>query len=89
MKLTPLNLLTSAFLVFGVLLLVSPKQQVPVLSGLNGLVTALCFVAAVIAFVTDLIFRKFIPSLRNIWITETSFIVFTLVLVVILKMTIS
>lgn len=74
---------------FGVLLLVSPKQQVPVLSGLNGLVTALCFVAAVIAFVTDLIFRKFIPSLRNIWITETSFIVFTLVLVVILKMTIS
>ncbi|WP_158795258.1 hypothetical protein [Pedobacter sp. L105] len=89
MKLTPLNIATSACLVLGGFLLISPAQQMPVQKGINGMVIGLCFLAAIIAFISDLIFRKFIPLLRNLWVVECAFIVFTLVLMVIMKMTIA
>jgi hypothetical protein len=71
------------------LMLFSPGQQVPVQKGMNTLLTGLSFLAAIIAFISDLIFRKFIPLLRNLWVVECAFIVFTLVLMVILKLTIA
>ena len=89
LKLTPLNIVTSACLVLGIYLLFDNAQQLPVQKGLHGLVTGLCFLAAIIAFISDLIFRKFIPLLRNLWVVECAFIVFTLVLMVILKMTVA
>jgi len=87
LKLTPLNIITSAALVLALVMLFSPDQHNPVQKGMNGLLTGLCFLAAIIAFISDLIFRKFIPLLRNLWIVECAFIVFTLVLMVILKIT--
>lgn len=88
MKLTPLNIITSVCLVLAVMLLFSPSPQFPVQKGMNGLIVGLCFLAAIIAFISDLIFRKFIPLLRNLWLVECAFIVFTLVLMVVLKMTV-
>jgi hypothetical protein len=73
----------------GIYLLVTPAQKMPVQNQMNGLVTGLCFLAAIIAFISDLIFRKFIPLLRNLWVVECAFIVFTIALTVILKLTIA
>jgi len=89
LKLTPLNIVTSGCLVVALLMLFSPGEQLPVQKGVNGLLTGLCFLAAIIAFISDLIFRKFIPLLRNLWVVECAFIVFTIVLMVILKITVA
>lgn len=86
MKLTPLNIITSASLVIGGYLLISGPEKLPVQQGMNSLVAGLCFMAAIIAFISDLIFRKFIPLLRNLWVVECAFIVFTAVLTVALKL---
>jgi len=80
---------TSGCLVVALLMLFSPGEQLPVQKGVNGLLTGLCFLAAIIAFISDLIFRKFIPLLRNLWVVECAFIVFTIVLMVILKITVA
>ena len=81
--------MTSGCLVVALLMLFSPGEQLPVQKGVNGLLTGLCFLAAIIAFISDLIFRKFIPLLRNLWVVECAFIVFTIVLMVILKITVA
>jgi len=73
----------------GVYLLISPPQNMAVQNQMNGLITGLFFLAAIIAFISDLIFRKFIPLLRNLWVVECAFIVFTIALTVILKLTIA
>jgi hypothetical protein len=86
LKLTPLNIITSASLVIGGYLLFSGAENLPVQQGMNGLVAGLCFLSAIIAFISDLIFRKFIPLLRNLWVVECAFIVFTIVLTIVLKL---
>ncbi|WP_316780304.1 hypothetical protein [Pedobacter antarcticus] len=72
MKLTPLNIVTSGCLVMGVF------------SGMTGLY----ILGAIIAFISDLIFRKFIPLTRNLWVVEGAFLIFSLVLMIIFKMAI-
>jgi len=89
LKLTPLNIITSGCLVMGVYLLISPAQKMPVQNEMNRLITGLSFLAAIIAFISDLIFRKFIPLLRNLWVVECAFIVFTIALTVILKIVVA
>ena len=54
----------------------------------NGLWIAVCFLAVVISFLSDQIFRKFIPSTMNLWVIECAFIIFTLVFVFILKLSV-
>jgi len=87
LKLTPLNIVTSGCLVLALLLFFSPDKQLPVQKGMNGLLVGLCVLTAIIAFISDLIFRKFIPLLGKLWIVECALIVFTVVLMVILKVT--
>jgi hypothetical protein len=87
LKLTPLNIVTSGCLVLALLLFFSPDEQLPVQKGMNGLLIGLCVLTAIIAFISDLIFRKFIPLLGKLWIVECALIVFTVVLMVILKVT--
>jgi hypothetical protein len=86
LKLTPLNIITSAALVTGAYLLISNAEKLPVQQGMNNLIAGLCFLTAIIAFISDLIFRKFIPLLRNLWVVECAFIVFTVVLTAVLKL---
>lgn len=86
LRLTPLNLICSACLVGGLLLWLGPAEPLAVQRHMNTLLAGLCLLAAIIAFISDLIFRKFIPLLRNLWVVECAFIVFTLVLVVVFKL---
>lgn len=88
MKLTPLNIVTSGCVVIGILRLLSVPPVIPVHQEMQGLITGLYFLGAIIAFISDLIFRKFIPLVRNLWVVECAFLIFSLVLMVTLKMTI-
>jgi hypothetical protein len=88
-KLTPLNIVTSLGLVAGVLLTFSPDPPMPVQKDINHIMVVLSFLTAVVAFISDLIFRKFIPEVKRLWLVESSLIVFTVILVVILKISTS
>lgn len=85
MKLTPLNIISSIGLVAGVMLMLSPKPALPIQGDMNTLVVVLIFLTAVIAFISDLIFRKFIPQIKRLWIIESALIAFTIILIIILK----
>ncbi|WP_235324515.1 hypothetical protein [Pedobacter lusitanus] len=87
MKLTPLNIVTSGCLVLALLMFFGPDKELPVQKGVNGMLIGLCVLTAIIAFISDLIFRKFIPLLSKLWIVECALIVFTVVLMIILKVT--
>ncbi|MCD0488493.1 hypothetical protein LPB86_09640 [Pedobacter sp. MC2016-14] len=54
---------------------------------INSLQSIFYFTTAIIAFIADLVFRKFIPLLRKLWVVEGLLIVFTLVLMLILRST--
>lgn len=88
-KLTPLNIVSAISLVMAGLLIFNKAE---VTNGVdhqvNGLWLAVCFLAVVISFLSDQIFRKFIPSTRNLWVIECAFIIFTLVFVFILKLSV-
>jgi len=51
----------------------------------SGLLIAMCLLAVFVSFLSDQIFRKFIPSLVKIWIVELALISFTIILLIILK----
>jgi hypothetical protein len=86
-KLTPLNLVSALGLVSAVLSLWYRKspQQVDV----SGILAGFSFLVALIAFVSDLIFRRFIPSLKKLWIIESVLIVFIIILIFIIKVSTS
>lgn len=90
-KLTPLNIVSSTSLVLAVWLLLkdtptgSDRQVVQA----TGFLTGFCLLVAVVAFVSDLIFRKMIPSVRKIWIIEGVLIVFIIILIFIIRTSLS
>lgn len=82
-KLTPLNIVSAVALVTAVLYLWYRKapQHVDV----SGILAGFCFLVAVIAFISDQIFRKFIPSLKKLWIIESVLLVFVVILIFLIK----
>lgn len=88
-KLTPLNIVTAISLVMAALLIFGKSDITNgVDQHVNGLWIAVCMLAVVISFLSDQIFRKFIPSTLNLWVIECAFIIFTLVFVFILKLSV-
>lgn len=88
-KLTPLNMVSSASLVLAIWLLI--KETPPGYNShinVTGLLTGFCLLITVIAFISDLIFRKFIPSLKKLWIIEGVLIVFIVILIFIIQVSI-
>lgn len=80
LRLTPLNMLTSALLVSVVYLLVFRDSE-----GWRVLGSISLVALAAISFLTDLIFRRFVKDLKRIWIIELLFIIFAAVLMVLLQ----
>ena len=84
-----MNIITALCLVGCVMLLFDKSASVgPVNRAFNGLWVGICLLGAFISFLSDMIFRKFIPVLRNLWVIECAFVVFTLVFLFILKISI-
>lgn len=85
-KITPLNIISSTAIIIAVLLLFNQlnffEYQLP---AMKILFVVLFVIIAVVAFVSDLIFRKMIPSLKRLWLVEVSLITLTAVMMIVIK----
>lgn len=84
-KLTPLNVVSAVCLVIAALLLFDKKAQQPGYVDITGLLIGFNLLTAVVAFVSDLIFRKFIPTLKKLWVVEGVLVIFIIILIFIIK----
>ncbi|WP_423148084.1 hypothetical protein [Rubrolithibacter danxiaensis] len=80
LRLTPLNILSSALLVAVFYLLVFKDD-----SGWRLLGTIPLIVLVVISFVSDIIFRTLLKGLKRIWIVELLFIIFAVLVMMIIQ----
>ncbi|TCC98714.1 hypothetical protein [Pedobacter hiemivivus] len=87
-KLTPLNIVSALALVIAVMVLLNKKDSGPQHVDVTWLLSGFCFLTAIIAFISDQIFRKFIPSLKKLWVIEGVLIVFIVILIFIIKVSI-
>lgn len=89
-KLTPLNLISAIGLVSAAMLFISKAQpQHPQHIDLTGTLAWLSVLAAVVFFVSDLIFRRFIPSFKKLWMVEGVLVIFMVILIFIIKSSIN
>jgi len=89
-KLTPLNIVSAIGVAVSVLLFVSKAQpQRPQYIDVTGMMAWFSLLAALIFFVSDLIFRRFIPGLGKLWVVEGVLVVFIVILIFIIKSSIS
>lgn len=89
-KLTPLNIVSAVFLVIAVLLLTEKKGAPhPGAIDISKILIIFSFLISVIAFISDQIFRRFIPELKKLWIIEGTVILFTILLIFIIKVSIN
>lgn len=85
-KLTPLNLVAGVAVLASILLITGQFSFIPIrVSGMKVLFLVLFMVTAVVAFVSDLLFRKMVPSLKRLWIIELSLITLTVLFIILLK----
>lgn len=80
LRITPLNILTSIIVVSIIYLLIYRDAE-----GWRVLGSVSLILLAILCFVTDLIFRRFLKDLKRIWIIEIVFIIFAAVLMLIVK----
>jgi formate-dependent nitrite reductase membrane component NrfD len=82
-------MITALCLVAALLLMFNQSGVVsPINKTFKGLWIGISLLGALISFLSDMIFRKFIPLLRNLWVVECAFVVFTLVFFFLLKISI-
>ncbi|WGQ11925.1 hypothetical protein QG516_09775 [Pedobacter gandavensis] len=89
-KLTPLNIISAVCITIAAVLLFEkrPPSNAHTIN-LQPILIGFSLLIAVIAFISDQIFRKFIPELKKIWIVECTVILFTVLLFVIIKVSIN
>lgn len=85
LKLTPLNIVSAICVVSAVIILLDEKSPKPGHVDATVLIVGFSLLTAMIAFVSDLIFRKFIPSLIKLWIIESVLVAFIIILIFIIK----
>ncbi|HEY1060900.1 MAG TPA: hypothetical protein VGE44_04410 [Daejeonella sp.] len=81
LRLTPLNIVTSLLIVSTIFLPLSPDGN------LFRKIGGIPFIILVIlSFITDQVFRRFIPELKRIWLIELLFLIFVAVLIILIKL---
>lgn len=80
LRLTPLNILTSVIVVSIIYLLIYRDTE-----GWRVLGTIPLILLAVLSFITDLLFRRFIKDIKRIWIIELVFIIFAAILMLLIQ----
>jgi uncharacterized PurR-regulated membrane protein YhhQ (DUF165 family) len=87
-RITPLNFATAFLLFIAVYIWINGAKiagmQYQQLH-LGGTLTWIFFLFAFVVFVLDLMFRNFFPQTKKIWIIETCFIVFVVILFLLAK----
>lgn len=80
LRLTPLNIFSSALLVSVGYLLLFPDE-----SGWRYLGSIPLVILLLLSLISDLIFRRLIPDLKWIWLFELLFLIFVAILIVLIK----
>jgi hypothetical protein len=80
LRLTPLNILTAVLVVSISYLLVDRDTE-----GWRVLGAIPLVLLAVLSFITDLIFRRFVKDIKRIWIIELVFIIFATILMLLIQ----
>ncbi|NRF40977.1 hypothetical protein [Pedobacter foliorum] len=89
-KLTPLNIVSAICLVIAVLLLINKKEEGnPKYVDITGILVGFSFLTAIVAFISDQIFRRFILNLKKLWVVEGMLVIFITILIFIIKASIS
>lgn len=89
-KLTPLNIVSAICLVIGIMLLINKKEEGnPKYVDITGILIGFSFLTAIVAFISDQIFRRFILNLKKLWVVEGVLIIFIIILIFIIKASIS
>ena len=83
LKLTPLSLMIAVCVTYSAYLMLGLETQTRGIG--NGAKIAYTLALAIILFLTDLIFRRFIESKKWIWLIEGSFILIIVVLMIIFQ----
>ncbi|TAH04160.1 MAG: hypothetical protein EAZ15_01380 [Sphingobacteriales bacterium] len=79
-KLTPLSVVIATCITYAFFCLLGYQKNIAI-SNMAGFAYSLSL--AFILFITDLLFRKFIPNKKQLWIIETAFILLILTLIII------
>ncbi len=86
-RLTPLNIISAASLTLSVYAIIDfyfiihPARQQE-----WGILSAGFYILlAIITFISDLIFRRFLSDIKRIWIIELLFIIFVAILIILFK----
>jgi hypothetical protein len=81
LRLTPLNIVTSLLIVSTIFLPLSPDGN------LFRKIGGIPFIILVsLSFITDQVFRRYIPELKRIWLIEILFLIFVAVLMILIKL---
>ncbi|ETZ23307.1 hypothetical protein N824_17750 [Pedobacter sp. V48] len=89
-KLTPLNIVSAICLVIAIMLLINKKEEGnPKYVDITGILIGFSFLTAIVAFISDQIFRRFILNLKKLWVVEGVLIIFIIILIFIIKASIS
>jgi hypothetical protein len=89
-KLTPLNIVSAICLVIAIMLLINKKEEGnPKYVDITGILIGFSALTAIVAFVSDQIFRRFILNLKKLWVVEGVLIIFIIILIFIIKASIS
>jgi len=89
-KLTPLNIVSAICLVITIMLLINKKDEGnPKYVDITGILIGFSCLTAVVAFISDQIFRRFILNLKKLWVVEGVLVIFIIILIFIIKASIS
>jgi hypothetical protein len=81
LRLTPLNIVSSLLLVSIAYLLFFPDEN-----GFRELGIIPLIILLILCFITDQVFRRFVPQLKRIWLIELLFLIFVIVLMILIKL---
>jgi hypothetical protein len=81
LRLTPLNIVTSLLIVSTIFLPLS--QDGNLFRKIGGIPF---IILVILSFITDQVFRRFIPELKRIWLIELLFLIFVAVLMILIKL---
>jgi len=81
LRLTPLNIFSSLLMASIAYLLLFPDEN-----GFRKLGSIPLIIMLFLSFITDQVFRRFIPELKRIWLIELLFLIFVAVLMILIKL---
>ena len=80
LRLTPLNIISSIFLISIGELLLSTEDR-----NFSGIGLSSLIILFVISFIADQLFRRLIPEQKRIWLFELVFLIFVAVLMTLIR----